>query len=47
MNVPEHNWGTFDAFIQGIPKFKGVPYKVAVEEKNTSSFFQGPSSSTV
>ena len=40
MNVPEHNWSSFDSFIQGIPEFKGVPYKIAVEEKNTSSFLK-------
>lgn len=32
MNVPEHNWEKFDSFIQNISEFKGVPYKVAVEE---------------
>jgi UPF0176 protein len=40
MNVPEHNWSAFDSFIQGIPEFKGVPYKIAVEEKSTSSFLK-------
>jgi UPF0176 protein len=40
MNVPEHNWSSFDSLIQNIPEFKGVPYKVAVEEKNTSSFLK-------
>lgn len=33
MNVPEHNWTQFDKFIQNIPEFSGVPYKLAVEEK--------------
>jgi UPF0176 protein len=40
MNVPEHNWQAFDEFIQGVPEFKGVPYKVAVEEKGLSSFIK-------
>ncbi len=34
MNVPEHNWIVFDKFIQNIPEFSGVPYKIAVEEKS-------------
>jgi UPF0176 protein len=40
MNVPEYNWVSFDSFIQGIKEFKGVPYKVAVEEKDKSSFIK-------
>lgn len=40
LNVPEHNWDAFDKFIQGIPEFSGVPYKVALEEKGTSSFIK-------
>jgi UPF0176 protein len=40
MNVPEHNWEKFDSFIQNIPEFKGVPYKVAVEEVGKSSFLK-------
>ena len=40
MNVPEHNWAKFDKFIQSIPEFNGVPYKVAVEEKGMSSFIE-------
>lgn len=43
MNVPEHNWAEFDKFIQDIPEFSGVPYKLAVEEKGkgiTSSFIK-------
>jgi UPF0176 protein len=41
MNVPEHNWTQFDQFIQSIPEFAGVPYKLAVEErgKGTLSSF--------
>jgi len=40
MNVPEHNWLQFDAFIQSIREFSGVPYKEAVEEKGKSSFLK-------
>jgi UPF0176 protein len=40
MNVPEMNWEKFDNFIQSIPEFLGVPYKVAVEEKGKSSFLK-------
>ncbi len=40
MNVPEHNWNVFDVFIQSIPEFAGVPYKMAVEEKGKSSFLK-------
>lgn len=40
MNVPEHNWEAFDSFLQSIPEFSGVPYKIAVEEKGTSSFLK-------
>lgn len=40
MNVPEMNWEKFDTFIQSIPEFAGVPYKVALEEKGMSSFLK-------
>ncbi len=43
MNVPEHNFQAFDNFIQNIPEFIGVPYKVAIEEKQkdiASSFLK-------
>lgn len=40
MNVPEHSWQAFDDFIQNTREFKGVPYKVAVEEKGKSSFLK-------
>jgi UPF0176 protein len=40
MNVPENNFEVFNNFIQGIPEFSGVPYKLAVEEKGTSSFLK-------
>jgi len=40
MNVPVPNWETFDAFIKSIPEFIDIPYKIAVEEKDTSSFLK-------
>ncbi len=40
MNVPEHNWQAFDTFIQNTKEFRGVEYKVAVEEKGKSSFLK-------
>jgi UPF0176 protein len=40
MNVPEMNWQKFDEFIQSIPEFAGVPFKIAVEEKGLSSFLK-------
>ncbi|MES2023690.1 MAG: rhodanese-related sulfurtransferase [Patescibacteria group bacterium] len=36
MNVPENNFEAFDKFLQSIPEFRGVPYKIAVEEKEIS-----------
>lgn len=40
MNVPEQNWEAFDIFLQSIAEFKGVPYKIAVEEKDKPSFIK-------
>lgn len=40
MNVPEYNWNAFDALIQSIPEFAGVPFKIAVEERGKSSFLK-------
>lgn len=40
MNVPLHNWQAFDNFIQSIPEFAGVNYKIAVEEKGLSGFLK-------
>lgn len=36
MNVPETNFDVFNIFLQNIPEFSGVPYKFAVEDKNSS-----------
>lgn len=40
MSIPEHNWEAFDKFIQGVTEFRGVPYKVAIEEKSSPSFLK-------
>jgi len=40
MNVPKANWEQFDAFIQSLPELHGVPYKIAVEEGDTISFYK-------
>jgi UPF0176 protein len=40
MNVPEHNFDAFDKFIQSMPEFSGVPYKIALEERVKSSFLK-------
>lgn len=40
MNVPKENWEKFDAWVQSQPELKGVPYKIAVEEGQSSSFYK-------
>ncbi len=40
MNVPTENWEQFDRWTQAQPELTGVPYKVAVEEKDFSSFYK-------
>jgi UPF0176 protein len=40
MNVPIEHWDEFDAFLQAIPEFSGVPYKFAVAETDTVSFYK-------
>lgn len=40
MNVPEHNFEVFEKFIKYIPEFSDIPFKIAVEEKNKSSFLK-------
>jgi UPF0176 protein len=40
MNVPTANWNAFDAYIQGTKEFVGIPYKIAVEETDTVSFYK-------
>lgn len=40
MNVPAYLWDQFDAFVKSIPEFQGIPYKIAVEEGESSSFYK-------
>lgn len=40
MNVPTSNWDHFDAFLQNKKEFNGIPYKIAVEETDTVSFYK-------
>lgn len=40
MNVPTANWEQFDAYIQSREEFKGIPYKIAVEETDVVSFYK-------
>ena len=40
MNVPVVQWEKFDAYIQSKKEFVGVPYKIAVEETDTVSFYK-------
>lgn len=40
MNVPTAHWAEFDAYIQGKEEFNGVPYKIAVEERDVVSFYK-------
>lgn len=40
MNVPSNNFTTLDSFIQSLPELNGVPYKIAVAEKDFSSFYK-------
>ena len=40
MNVPEESWVEFDDWVQSQPELTGVPYKFAVEEGKSSSFYK-------
>ncbi|MCD5382368.1 MAG: rhodanese-related sulfurtransferase [Candidatus Pacebacteria bacterium] len=40
MNVPKASWDQFDAYLQHMPEFNGVPYKIAAEETDTVSFYK-------
>ena len=40
MNVPVAQWEKFDAYIQSKKEFAGVPYKIAVEETDSVSFYK-------
>ncbi|MFW0871221.1 MAG: rhodanese-related sulfurtransferase [Patescibacteria group bacterium] len=38
MNVPKDNWDTFDAHLKSIPEFNDIPYKIAINQDNTSFY---------
>lgn len=38
MNVPKTNWDAFDSQLKLIPEFADIPYKIAVEQDNTSFY---------
>lgn len=40
MNVPTVHFEELDSFLQSLPELVGVPYKIAVEEKDFSSFYK-------
>ena len=40
MNVVTANFEALDTFLQSLPELTGVPYKIAVEEKDFSSFYK-------
>jgi UPF0176 protein len=40
MNVPTEHFEKLDAWLQSQPELAGVPYKIAVEEKDFSSFYK-------
>jgi len=40
MNVPKKNWDLFDAYIKSRKELIGIPYKIAVEECDTPSFYK-------
>lgn len=40
MSVPKKNWDLFDAYIKSRKELSGIPYKIAVEEFDTPSFYK-------
>ncbi len=40
MDVLKENWKEFDTWTQALPELEGVPYKIAVEEIETGSFYK-------
>ncbi len=40
MNIPTAKWQQFDAYMKSCPEFSGIPYKIAVEETSTVSFYK-------
>ena len=40
MNIPKKNWDQFDAYMKSEATFADIPYKIAVEEGEESSFYK-------
>lgn len=40
MNVLKENWEEFDSWTQALPELSGVPYKIAIDEIETGSFYK-------
>lgn len=40
LNVPKQNWDQFDAFIKSTKELAGIPYKIAIEEGLSPSFYK-------
>jgi len=40
MSVPAENWAKFDSWVQAQPELNNVPYKLAVDEGDVSSFYK-------
>ena len=40
MNCPKEKFGQFDAYMKSQPHFRDIPFKIAVEEGNESSFYK-------
>jgi UPF0176 protein len=40
MNCPKKNWDKFDAYMKSKSEFADIPYKIAVEEGEESSFYK-------
>jgi UPF0176 protein len=40
MNIPKKNWDQFDAYMKSKATFADIPYKIAVEEGEESSFYK-------
>ena len=40
LNVPEHNWDAFVKNVHSVSNFKDIPFKYAVEESGSGSFYK-------
>jgi len=40
LNVPEHHWDKFVDHVHSYSNFKGIPFKEAIEEKGSGSFYK-------